>query len=191
MFSSFNRHLKECKYPVSVVEDVALERKRKCLEAKNEQLTKEGKGNRSNAAETLSDDENNILYEKNLLGISNREGLINTLCLFNSLYFGLRRCGEHLRMCWGDFQHIKDADRTEYLHFSERQTKTRSGADPRNIRPIKPKAFATADLPRERDTVVDFKIYSVGKPKSMNKQDAPFYLGVNHTTKKTLIKDHR
>ena len=90
LFSSFDRHLKKCKYPVSVVEDVTLERERKCIEAKNEQLTKEGKGNRSNTAETLCDDENNILYEKNLRGISNGEALINTLCLFNSLNFGLR-----------------------------------------------------------------------------------------------------
>jgi len=36
----------------------------KCLEAKNKQLKKEGKGNRPNAAEALSDDEINILYEK-------------------------------------------------------------------------------------------------------------------------------
>ena len=55
---------------------------------------------------------------------------------------------------------MKDADGTEYLHFSERQTKTGSGADPRNVRPIKAKAFATTDLPRERDPVVVFKIYS-------------------------------
>ena len=72
----------------------------------------------------------NILYEKNLLGISNGEALINTLCL--------RGCGEHRQMCWGDVQLMKDADGTEYLHFSERQTKTRSGAHPRNVRPIKP-----------------------------------------------------
>ena len=64
LFTSFNRHLKECKYPVSVIEDVAFERKRKCLEAKNKQLIKEGKGNWPNAAEALSDDEINILYEK-------------------------------------------------------------------------------------------------------------------------------
>ena len=183
MFSSFNRHLKECKYPVSVIEDVAFERARKCLEAKNKQLKKEGKGNRPNAAEALSDDEISILYEKNLLGISNGEALINTLWLFNSLHFGLRGCGEHRQMCWGDVQLMKDADGTEYLHFSERQTKTRSGADPRNVRPIKPKAFATPDLPRERDPVVVFKIYSEKRPESMNKPDAPFYLGVNHTTK--------
>ena len=88
LYSSFNRHLKECKYPISVINDVAFERKRKCLEAKNKQLTKKGKGNRPNAAEALSDDEINILYGKNLLGISNGEALINTLWLFNSLHFG-------------------------------------------------------------------------------------------------------
>ena len=41
MFSSFNRHLKECKYPVSVIEDVTFELARKCLEAKIKQLKKD------------------------------------------------------------------------------------------------------------------------------------------------------
>ena len=117
MFSSFHRHLKECKYPVSVIEDVALERARKFLEAKNKQLKKEGKVNRPNAAEALSDNEINILYEKYLQGISKGEALINTLWLFNSLHFGLHGCGEHAQMCWGDVQLIKDADGTGYLLF--------------------------------------------------------------------------
>ena len=126
--------------------------------------------------------------KKNLLGISNGEWLINTLWLCNSLHFGLRGCGEHRQMCWGDVQLMKDTDRTEYLYFSEKQTKTRSArctlhADPRNVRPIKPWTFATPDLPRERDPVVIFKIFSEKRPESMNKPDAPFYLGVNHTTK--------
>ena len=77
LYSSFNRRLKGCKYPISVIDDVAFECKRKCLEAKNKQLKKKGKGNRPNAAEALSDDEINILYGKNLLGISNGEALIN------------------------------------------------------------------------------------------------------------------
>ena len=77
LYSSFNRHLKECKYSISVIDDIAFECKRKCLEAKNKQLKKKGKGNRPNAAEALSDDEINILYGKNLLGISNGEALIN------------------------------------------------------------------------------------------------------------------
>ena len=60
-------------------------------------------------------------------------------------------------------------------HFSERQTKTRSEADPRNVRPIKCKAFVTPALPRERDPTVVVNIYSEKRPESMNKPDAPFY----------------
>ena len=71
------------------------------------------------------------------------------------------------------------------LHFSERQTKTRSGSHPRNVQPIKPKAFTilTFDLPRERDPVVVFKVYSEKRPEPMNKPNAPFYLSVNHIAK--------
>ena len=32
-------------------------------------------------------------------------------------------------MCWGDVQLMKDADGTEHLHFSERQTKISGGAN--------------------------------------------------------------
>lgn len=69
--------------------------------------------------------------------------------------------------------------------FSERQTNIRSWADPRDVWPIKPKAFATPDLPRERDPVVVFKLYFEKRPESVFKPNAPFYLGVNHTTKNT------
>ena len=91
-------------------------------------------------------------------------------------------------MRWGDVQLMNDADETEYFHISERQTKTRSGADPRYTRSIKPKACATPDLPSERDPIVVFKIYSEKRPESKNKPGAPFCVGVNHTAKKTLIK---
>ena len=37
LFSSFNRPLEECKYPVSVIEDVAFESERKCFEDKKKQ----------------------------------------------------------------------------------------------------------------------------------------------------------
>ena len=62
-------------------------------------------------------------------------------------------------------------ERNIYI-FSKRENKTRSGADSRSVRPIKPKAFATTDLPRERDPVVVFNIYSEKRPKSMNKSNA-------------------
>ena len=79
---------------------------------------------------------------------------------------------------------MKDADGTEYLQFYERQTKTRSGADPRNVQLIKPKAFATPGLPRERDPVVVFKIYSEKRPESMNKNRCTLLSGCQPYDKK-------
>ncbi len=72
------------------------------------------------------------------------------------------------------------ADGTEYLEYSERQTKTRTGAEPRNIRPVKPKAFALPNSSHDRDPVVVYKTYCEKRPDSMNKPEAPFYLGINH-----------
>ena len=76
---------------------------------------------------------------------------------------------------------MKDADGTEYVQISERQTKTSTRAEARNVRSIASKAFATPDLPRERDPVVVYKIYSEKRPECMNQPDSPFYLGLNHT----------
>ncbi|XP_028417951.1 zinc finger MYM-type protein 2-like [Dendronephthya gigantea] len=178
--SSFHRYLKEHKYTANIVEDLAFEKTRKCLQARSKQLKKKGKGNKPNAAEALTDDQINILYEKNLLGLSNNEALLNTLWLFNSLHFGLRGCDEHRQMCWGDVKLITAADGTEYLEYSERQTKTRTGAEPRNIRAVKPKAFAVPNGSRDRDPVEIYKTYCHKRPDAMNKPEAPFYLGINH-----------
>ena len=43
MFSSFNRHLKECKYPVSVIEDVALNAQENVLKLKTSNLKRRAK----------------------------------------------------------------------------------------------------------------------------------------------------
>ena len=74
---------------------------RKCLKARSKQLKKEGKGNKLNAAEALTDVEENILY----------------------VHFGLKGCEEHLQMTWGDVQLHMEADGIEYLEYSESQTK--------------------------------------------------------------------
>ena len=59
LFSSFNRYLKERKYSASIIEDIVFDQARKCLEAHSKQLKKEGKGNKPNAAEALTDVEEN------------------------------------------------------------------------------------------------------------------------------------
>ena len=92
-------------------------------------------------------------------------------------------------MTWGDVQLHMEADGTgtEYLEYSVRQTKTRTGAEPRNVRAVKPKAFAAPNGPSERDPVAVYKIYSEKRPDAMNKPDAPYHLGINYTKRPCQI----
>ena len=58
---------KEGNYAVSIIDDKEFYQARKCLETWSKQLTKkQGKGKKSNAAEAITDDDVNILYEKYL-----------------------------------------------------------------------------------------------------------------------------
>ena len=155
--ASFNRHLKNVKYSKSIVEDREFEQTRKTLDACSKLLKKEGRGNRPFAAEAISDDEVSVLYESNIPGISSAEALINTVWLMNSIHFGLRGCDEHRQLCWSDVKLLRNADGTEYLEYCERQTKTRSGEEPWNIRPLQHKAFARPDGPPEKDPVFVYK----------------------------------
>ena len=44
-------------------------------------------------------------------------------------------------MCWGDVQLRQSINGEEFLEYLERQTKTRTGENPRDVRQIKPKMF--------------------------------------------------
>ena len=45
-------------------------------------------------------------------------------------------------MKWGDVELKTTADGLEYLEYNERQTKTRTGSQPKDTRTVKPKMFA-------------------------------------------------
>ena len=96
---SSNRFFKEGKHPVSGIDDKEFNQVRKCLEARRKQLKKQSKWKKKpNIAKAFAYKEVNILYEKELLGISSAEALVNTLWLLNSVHFGLRGCGDHRQM---------------------------------------------------------------------------------------------
>ena len=111
-------------------------------------------------------------------GVSSAESLLNTVWLNNTIHFGMRGCQEHRDLCWGDVKLCKDTQGNEYLVYNERQIKTRSRVDASNVRKVSSKMFSTGD---ERDPVVAYKIYREKRPENMMADDAPFYLGINHT----------
>lgn len=63
----------------------------------------------------------------------NAEALVNTLRFVNFIYFGLRGGDEHWQMTWGEVKLVRDMGGTGYLEHSQWQTKTRTGAERRDI----------------------------------------------------------
>ena len=83
------------------------------------------------------------LFDRKLLGLRSPQALLNTVWLNNMIHFGLHGCKEQKELRWGDIVLKTDSDGKEYLEC--RQTKTRTGEDPRNQRPIKPRMYANND----------------------------------------------
>ena len=160
------------------MKDAEFEKARMALKSKQKDLKKKGKGGKPNASASLSEKEVQLLYDKELLGISSPDALLNTLWFNNTVHFGLRGCKEHRDMCWGDVKLRQTTTGEEFLEYTERQTKTRTGENPRDIRLIKPKMFSVPES--ERDPVAIYKCYAEKRPTEMNDQDAPFYLAVNN-----------
>ena len=102
------------------------------------------------------------------------------------MHFGLTGCTEHRDMCWGGVKLEETADGKEYLEFNERQTKTRTGSDCRNISAMPRKMFAANGS--EKDPIVVYKLYAQKRPEKMNEDDSPFYLAVNNNLKAELLQ---
>ena len=75
----------------------------------------------------------------------------------------------------------KTAGGEEYLEYNERQTKTRSGENTRDVRKVTPKMFSVPG--NERDPIAVYKLFAEKRPAEMNSDDSPFYLAVNNLKK--------
>lgn len=96
---SIDRKLKRMRYQHSIfaTNDKFLLTK-DALKAKSKFLKKQGKGNRANAAQAITDEEITTLYDKGLLGTATPESLLNTLWFNNSMHFGMRGIEENYQL---------------------------------------------------------------------------------------------
>ena len=187
MVSSFERYLKRRRYCESIITGQAFAKTREVLKSKQKQLKRIGKGNKQQEASPLTKEEIEILYSKGVMGIHSPEALINTLWFNNCLHFGLRGGKEQRDMKWGDITLETDSSGKEYLEYStERQTKTRSGDNPLNSRPVKPRMYENNAVPKERNPVAPYKLYAFKGPQETLKEGSPFYLSINHLSSQKL-----
>ena len=80
--SSIERHLKKNNY-TKIINDKEFELFRKYLQAKQWELKKSRRGDKDKAAVAITDEQVDILYENNMLGVSSAESLLNTVWLNN------------------------------------------------------------------------------------------------------------
>ena len=182
-FSSINRHLISNGYKFSLMTDAQFRRSRDILAAKQKQLKCMGKGNKPRAADEITDDDINVMYEKQVLGPASPSSLIYSMWMMCTLQFGMRTGKETHDLRWGDVALRIDDDGHEYIVYTqERQTKTRTGANPRDIRQTKPRAYAIPDVPN-RDPVGLYKKFRGLRPMEMLEPDSPFFLSINYAPK--------
>ena len=149
LVASIERYLKKKSYGFSVINSIEFAGTREVLKAKQKVLKSSGKGNTPNAFRSLTDSEIDELYRKGQLGSETPEAMLNTLWF--STHFGRRGGKEHQGLCWGDIQlkeDISDGEAIQYLEYTERQTKTRTGENSRDIRPVKPRMYENENKER-------------------------------------------
>ena len=144
ILGSIERYLKRYNYGYSVISGHEFSTAREALKCKQKDLKRQGKGNKSQAADAVTEEHINKLYESDQLGTKTPSSLINTLWFNNTLPFGIRAGGaEHRQLCWRDLQLCYDRDlQKEYIEYNERQTKTRTDEDISNTRKEKPRMYA-------------------------------------------------
>ena len=184
LLGSFERHLKNRNYGFSIIKDNIFHTCREVLKAKTKDLKSQGKGNKPNAVEAISDQVVDQLYTVCQLGADNAKSLQNTMWYILVSQFGMRPGVEMRNLCWGDVQVGCDPDGTEYLiYIQEGQTKTRTDTNPRDVRKVKPRAYETPETP-SKCPVRLYRLYTSKRPVEMNEPDSPFFLSINVYPKK-------
>ena len=176
---SIHRFLSDNKSQFNILRDKEFEMSRQVLAAKRKSLVnKAGKGNKPNATRSLTQEEEDKLFECGQFGMSGPEVLQRTMWWFLALHFGFRARDESRKSRWGDIQLQRNTDGREMLVWlCERGTKTRNGQENGHQRSFQPKIYATGS---ERFPVEYYKAFKSHRPVEMNIADATFFLAVRH-----------
>ena len=86
---------------------------------------------------------------------------------------------EQRDLCWGDLQLKTDSKGNCFVDFSqERETKTRTGENPRKLREKKSQMYENKNNPK-RCPINIYLAYKNHRPADMMTDESPFYLAVN------------
>ena len=174
MIAALDRHLNEKGYKFSIIRDREFHSSKQVLEGKARQLRQSGMGKRPNKARSLTEEEEEVLWEGEKFGSKTPEALISSLWWLLTQFFGLRGRQEHHAMKMEDFQLCKNDEGMEFVQFTEGPTKTRQGGLQSKNRDFQPRMFSVGG---ERCPVALFKQFVERRPLNM-RWSGPFYLSI-------------
>ena len=204
--SGIMRHLRQnCGRPdIDFFKDHEFADFRASLDAEMKRLQSAGVGSVRKQAEPICLEEEELLWEKKLLGDHSPDALLNTMVFMNGLYFALRSGGEHRQLCHNPCQIELCEPRNErsFLRYRGDISKNRPGG--LKGRKIKPKVVVHYSNPEnpQRCFVELFKRYNslcphdrpsnafYLSPLTKPKQDCWFSRApLGHNTLKNIVKN--
>ena len=143
------------------------------LDAEMKRLKKSSLGSKKRQAEPLSIKEENLLWEKGLLGSKDPQTLVDTMLFMNGLYFVLRSGLEHRQLRFNpcQIQLYERHGEKPYLEYTKDVSKNKPGG--LKNRKTKPKVVVNEENP-ERCFVRLFNLYTSLCPQQSPKNS--FYL---------------
>ena len=124
MQSSIDRYLHESNYEYSILNSRFFKGSRDELEGKARLLCEKGLGKKPNKTNSLTRQEEDILWECGQLGDKTPKSIIATLWWQLTQHFGLRGRQEHHSMRVEDFSFQKNETGASYIVYAEGMTKT-------------------------------------------------------------------
>ena len=124
------RHIRQSGKPqVDFFKDPEFATFRSSLDAEMKRLQAQGIGSKKKQAEVLTEEEEDLLWEKGLLGDSTPQSLLDTMVYCNGLYFALRSGQEHrqLRRKPCQIEVNEHPGQRSYLTYTEDVSKNRPG----------------------------------------------------------------
>lgn len=101
-------------------------RTRKVLDARMKSLVAQGIGTTTRQADPILPEQEDTLWEKEVLGSSSAKSLQNTVFFYACKVFGLRGCDEHRELMCEQFI-LNSDDQGKFIQFVGRQSKTYQG----------------------------------------------------------------